>query len=64
MRKLERSIVVDRDPEAVFALISGLLIYVQLRVRARENALPLSSLMVGGSLYVVFIGYLLWSVLA
>jgi cation:H+ antiporter len=49
---------------AVFALISGLLIYVQLRVRARENALPLSSLMVGGSLYVVFIGYLLWSVLA
>src|SRR5438309_833574 len=49
---------------AVFALISGLLIYVQLRVRARENALPLSSLMVGGSLYVVFIGYVLWSVLA
>ena len=48
---------------AVFALISGLLIYVQLRLRARENALPLSSLMLGGSLYVVFIGYLLWSVL-
>ena len=49
---------------AVFALLSGLLIYVQLRMRARENALPLSSLMVGGSLYVVFIGYVLWSVLA
>jgi cation:H+ antiporter len=49
---------------AVFALLSGLLIYVQLRIRARENALPLSSLMVGGSLYVVFIGYVLWSVLA
>src|SRR6184192_2716524 len=48
---------------AVFALISGLLIYVQLRLRARENALPLSSLMLGRSLYVVFIGYLLWSVL-
>src|SRR2546427_8631789 len=49
---------------AVFALLSGLLIWVQLRMRARENALPLSSLMVGGSLYVVFIGYVLWSVLA
>ena len=49
---------------AVFALLSGLLIYVQLRMRARENALPLSSLMLGGSLYVVFIGYVLWSVLA
>ena len=48
---------------AVFALLSGLLIYVQLRVRARENALPLSSLMLGGSLYVVFLGYVLWSVL-
>jgi cation:H+ antiporter len=48
---------------AVFALLSGLLIYVQLRMRARENALPLSSLMLGGSLYVVFIGYVLWSVL-
>jgi cation:H+ antiporter len=49
---------------AVFALLSGLLIYVQLRLRARENALPLSSLMLGGSLYVVFLGYVLWSVLA
>ena len=49
---------------AIFALLSGLLIYVQLRMRARENALPLSSLMLGGSLYVVFIGYVLWSVLA
>jgi cation:H+ antiporter len=49
---------------AVFALLSGLLIYVQLRMRARENALPLSSLMLGGSLYVVFLGYVLWSVLA
>jgi len=49
---------------AVFALLSGLLIYIQLRLRARENTLPLSSLMLGGSLYVVFIGYVLWSVLA
>jgi cation:H+ antiporter len=49
---------------AVFALLSGLVIYIQLRLRARENALPLSSLMIGGSLYVVFIGYVLWSVLA
>jgi len=49
---------------AVFALLSGLLIYLQLRTRARENTLPLSSLMLGGSLYVVFIGYVLWSVLA
>src|SRR5205807_551023 len=29
----------------------------------RENSLPLSSLMLGGSLYVVFIAYVLWSVL-
>src|SRR3989475_10375964 len=49
---------------AVVSLLSGLLIYVQLRMRARENALPLSSLMLGGSLYVVFIGYVLWKVLA
>jgi cation:H+ antiporter len=48
---------------AVFALLSGLLIYIQLRVRTRENSLPLSSLMLGGSLYVVFLGYVLWSIL-
>ena len=49
---------------AVFALLSGLVIYIQLRMRARENALPVSSLMLGGSLYVVFLGYVLWSVLS
>ena len=49
---------------AIFALLSGFLIYAQLRLRARENALPLSSLMLGGSLYVVFLGYVLWTVLA
>jgi cation:H+ antiporter len=47
---------------AVFALLSGLLIYVQIRLRAKENALPLSSLMLGGSLYVVFIGYVVYRV--
>jgi cation:H+ antiporter len=47
---------------AVFAIISGALIWVQLRLRARENALPLSSLMLGGSLYIVFIAYIVWSV--
>jgi cation:H+ antiporter len=48
---------------AVFALISGAIIWVQLRTRTKDNALPLSALMAGGSLYVVFIGYVLWSVL-
>ena len=49
---------------AVFALISAAIIWVQLRLRARENSLPVSALMFGGSLYVVFLGYILWSVLA
>ena len=49
---------------AVFAIVSGALIWVQLRVRARENSLPLSSLMLGGSLYVVFLAYVVWSVVA
>jgi len=47
---------------AVFAIISGGLIWIQLRMRARENSLPLSSLMLGGSLYIVFIAYIVWSV--
>jgi cation:H+ antiporter len=47
---------------AVFALLSGALIWVQLRLRAKDNALPLSSLMLGGSLYVVFLAYVIWSV--
>jgi cation:H+ antiporter len=47
---------------AVFALLSGLLIWIQLRVRARDNSLPLTSLMLGGSLYVVFLAYVVWSV--
>jgi cation:H+ antiporter len=49
---------------AVFALLSGLLIWIQLRLRARDNSLPLSSLMLGGSLYVVFLVYVVWSVIA
>jgi cation:H+ antiporter len=49
---------------AVFALASGLLIWIQLRFRARDNSLPLSSLMLGGSLYVVFLIYVVWSVVA
>ena len=49
---------------AVFALASGFLMYAQLRMRTREDALPLSSLMLGGSLYVVFLLYVVWSVFA
>ena len=49
---------------AVFALVSGLVIWIQLRLRARDNSLPLSSLMFGGSLYVVFLVYVIWSVVA
>ena len=49
---------------AVFAIISAAIIWVQLRIRAKENALPVSALMFGGSLYLVFLGYILWSVLA
>src|SRR5919201_6100415 len=37
---------------AIFALVSGAVIYVQLRLRARDDALPLSSLVAGGALYV------------
>jgi len=48
---------------AIFALVSGALIWVQLRVRAKENALPASALMLGGSLYVVFIAYVVFAVL-
>ena len=49
---------------AVFAIISAAIIWLQLRLRAKENALPVSALMFGGSLYLVFLGYVLWSVLA
>jgi cation:H+ antiporter len=47
---------------AVFALVSGGLIYVQLRFRTRGDALPLSSLVVGGSLYVIFIAYVVTTI--
>lgn len=49
---------------AIFALASGALIFVQLRFRTRGDSLPLSALIVGGSLYVVFILYVVRSVLA
>ena len=49
---------------AIFALISGALIFVQLRFRTRGDSLPLSALVVGGSLYVIFIAYVIKSVVA
>lgn len=49
---------------AVFALLSGAIIWLQLRLRAKESALPVSALIFGGSLYLVFLGYVVWSVLA
>ena len=49
---------------AVFALVSGALIWIQLRMRSHENALPVSALMLGGSLYLVFLVYVIWSVAA
>jgi cation:H+ antiporter len=48
---------------AVFALVSGAIIYVQLRLRARDDALPLSSLVAGGALYVAFLAYVVWNVI-
>ena len=47
---------------AIFALVSGAIIYVQLRLRAQEDSLPLSSLVAGGALYVAFLLYVVWSV--
>ena len=48
---------------AVFALISGALIYGGLRWRVRDGALPLSALMIGGSLYFLFLGYVVVSLI-
>ena len=49
---------------AVFALVSGALILVQLRFRTRGDALPLSALIAGGSLYVIFLAYVVRTVIA
>jgi len=49
---------------AVFALASGAFIYLQLQLRTRGDVLPASSLIAGGSLYVVFIAYVIKSVIA
>lgn len=40
---------------AVLAIVSAFVIFIQLRFRTRDDALPLSSLVAGGSLYVLFI---------
>jgi len=48
---------------AVFALISGAIIYLQLRLRAKDDSLPLSSLVAGGAFYLLFLAYVVWSVL-
>ena len=44
---------------ALFALASALVIWLQLRFRSRDGVLPASALMLGGSLYVVFILYVI-----
>ena len=49
---------------AVFALIAAAIVFVQLRFRARDDSLGLSAVVLGGSLYVVFIAYVVRSVLA
>jgi cation:H+ antiporter len=45
-----------------FALLSAIAIWAQIRFRSRRDSLPLSSLMMGGSLYVLFIAYVVWTV--
>ena len=47
---------------AFFALLAGGLVFVQLRFRARDDSLGLSALVLGGSLYVVFIAYVVKTV--
>ena len=49
---------------AIFALLSGALIWVQLRFRTRGDALPVSALILGGSLYVIFLAYVIRTVSA
>ncbi len=48
---------------AAFALLSAAIIYLQLRFRAKDDALPLSSLVAGGAFYLIFIGYVVWGTL-
>ncbi|MDP9245621.1 MAG: sodium:calcium antiporter [Chloroflexota bacterium] len=47
---------------AIFALVAAALVFIQLRVRTRDDSLGLSALVLGGSLYVVFIAYVLKTV--
>ncbi|MHB8632308.1 MAG: sodium:calcium antiporter [Candidatus Limnocylindria bacterium] len=49
---------------AIFALVAAAVVFVQLRFRARDDSLDLSALVLGGSLYVVFLGYVLKTVIA
>jgi hypothetical protein len=49
---------------AIFAVISGALIWLQLRFRTRGDALPLSALVAGGSLYVIFLVYVIKTVVS
>ncbi len=49
---------------AVFALLAGVVLYAQIRLRARGDSLPVSSLMIGGSLYLLFIAYVVWTAVA
>jgi cation:H+ antiporter len=49
---------------ALFALVAAGLVFVQLRFRARDDSLGLSALVLGGSLYVVFIAYVVKTVAA
>ena len=46
---------------ALFAIASAAAVFLQLRTRARDDALPLSALVAGGSLYVLFLAYVLLS---
>jgi len=48
---------------AIFALLAAAIVFVQLRFRARDDSLGISALVLGGSLYVVFIAYVVRSVL-
>jgi len=49
---------------ALFALVAAGLVFVQLRFRVRDDSLGLSALVLGGSLYVVFIAYVVKTVVA
>jgi cation:H+ antiporter len=49
---------------AILGLLAAALVFVQLRFRATDDSLGLSALVLGGSLYVVFIAYVVKTVIA